>query len=94
MHHRSQTRRRRAFSLVEVMVALALSGLVVGTAVIAFHDSVVNQATAKHEWVAFSIAQQRMELLASSPKTLRASARRFLVRMITYANTGTIIQTG
>ncbi len=69
MHHRSLFRGRgRGFSLVEVMVALALSGLVVGTAVVAFHDSVVNQASAKHEWIAFSIAQQRMELLAAIPR--------------------------
>jgi prepilin-type N-terminal cleavage/methylation domain-containing protein len=60
-------RHRAGFSLVEVMVAIGLSGLVVGTAVVAFRDSIVNQATAKHEWVAFSIAQQRMELLASIP---------------------------
>jgi Tfp pilus assembly protein PilV len=62
-----RSQRRAAFSLVEVMVAMGLSGLVVGTAVVAFHDSIVNQATAKHEWMAFSIAQQRMELLSSIP---------------------------
>jgi prepilin-type N-terminal cleavage/methylation domain-containing protein len=58
----------KGFSLVEVMVAIGLSAIVIGAAVGAFHGSLVEQAASKHKWVAFSIGQQQMEMLASIPK--------------------------
>jgi prepilin-type N-terminal cleavage/methylation domain-containing protein len=61
-------RRAGAFSLVEVMVALALGGVVVAGAVAAFRESLVAEAAAKHEWIAFSVAEQQMELLSTMPR--------------------------
>jgi len=58
-----------AFSLVEVMVAMALAGVVVASAVTSFKYSLDEQALAKREWLAFTVAQQQMEILASLPTT-------------------------
>jgi prepilin-type N-terminal cleavage/methylation domain-containing protein len=57
-----------AFSLIEVMVALALGGVIVAGAVAAFRESLVAEAAAKHEWIAFSVAEQQMELLSTMPR--------------------------
>lgn len=57
----------RGFSLVEVMVAMGLGGVIVASAVTSFKYSLDEQALAKREWQAFSIAQQRMEILSTLP---------------------------
>jgi type II secretory pathway pseudopilin PulG len=58
----------KAFSLVEAMVAIAIAGLIAATVTAAFQGALVEQADARHEWAGFTIAQQRMELLASMPR--------------------------
>jgi prepilin-type N-terminal cleavage/methylation domain-containing protein len=60
---------QHAFSLVEVMVAMALAGIVVASAVTSFKYSLDEQALAKREWLAFTVAQQQMEILASLQTT-------------------------
>ena len=59
---------RQAFSLVEAMVALALAGVIAASVAASFQGALVEQEDARHEWVGFTIAQQRMELLASMPR--------------------------
>jgi len=58
----------RAFSLIETMVALAISGVLAATVVSTFSAALNEQAKSKRDWAAFTIAQQNMELLASLPK--------------------------
>lgn len=68
---------KRGFSLLEVMVAFALTGVIAATVVASFKGSVDEQARSKHEWQAFTIAQQQMELLmavAKSSSTLDGDA--------------------
>ncbi len=57
----------RGFSLVEVMVAMAVGGVIVASAVTSFKLSLDEQGRAKREWQAFTIAQQQMEILSSMP---------------------------
>lgn len=57
----------RGFSLIEVMVAMGLGGIIVASAVTSFKYTLDEQALAKREWQAFTIAQQRMEILAALP---------------------------
>lgn len=66
---RSLKMRHRGFSLLEVMVAVAVAGLSIAAAVSSFKHSLDEQARAKKEWQAFTIAEQRMELLAALPAT-------------------------
>ena len=61
--------KQHGFSLIEVMVAMGLGGLIVASAVSSFKFSIEEQALAKREWQAFTIAQQRMEILAALPVT-------------------------
>lgn len=56
------------FSLIEAMVAIGLAGVIAASVTIAFQGALVEQEDARHEWAAFTIAQQRMELLASMPR--------------------------
>jgi prepilin-type N-terminal cleavage/methylation domain-containing protein len=57
----------KGFSLVEVMVALALGGVVTAAAVTSFKASLDEQGISKRDWAAFTIAQQTMELVSSVP---------------------------
>lgn len=59
----------RAFSLIEVMVAVGLGGVIVASAVTTFKYALDEQALAKREWQAFTVAQQQMEILAAVPTT-------------------------
>ena len=61
--------KNRAFSLIEVMVAMGLGGVIIASAVTSFKVSLDEQGIAKREWQAFTVAQQRMELLAALPTT-------------------------
>jgi prepilin-type N-terminal cleavage/methylation domain-containing protein len=61
--------KNRAFSLIEVMVAMGLGGVIIASAVTSFKLSLDEQGIAKREWQAFTVAQQRMELLAALPST-------------------------
>jgi hypothetical protein len=49
------------------MVAMAVGGVIIATAVTSFKFSLDEQALSKREWQAFTIAQQRMELLSALP---------------------------
>lgn len=60
---------RRGFSLVEAMVAIGLAGVIAAAVTVAFQGALVEQEDARHEWAGFTIAQQRMELLASMPRS-------------------------
>lgn len=51
------------------MVAVAVAGLTVAAAVSSFKHSLDEQARSKKEWQAFTIAEQRMEMLASLPNS-------------------------
>ena len=62
-------KQHRAFSLLEVMVAVALAGVLAGTVVATFKGSLDEQARSKHEWQAFTIAQQTMEKLSALPRS-------------------------
>lgn len=66
--------RARGFSLLEVMVAMAIAGIFVSNAVSAFAGSIHANADAKRSWVAFTIAQQQMEILSAIPVTALALA--------------------
>jgi prepilin-type N-terminal cleavage/methylation domain-containing protein len=57
----------KGFSLVEVMVALALGGVITATAVTSFKASLDEQGISKRDWAAFTIAQQTMEVVSSVP---------------------------
>lgn len=59
----------RGFSLIEVMVAMGLGGVIVASAVTTFKYALDEQALAKREWQAFTVAQQQMEVLAALPTT-------------------------
>lgn len=59
----------RGFSLLEAMVALALSGLLAGTVSATFTGSIAQQSKSKHDWEAFTIAQQYMERWSSMPRS-------------------------
>lgn len=59
----------QAFSLLEVMVAVALAGVLAATVTATFKGSLDEQARSKHEWQAFTIAQQTMETLSALPRT-------------------------
>jgi prepilin-type N-terminal cleavage/methylation domain-containing protein len=74
----------RAFSLVEVMVAMGLGGVIVASAVTTFKFALDEQGVAKREWQAFTIAQQRMELLSALPTT-----HPLLANNVAGANAGT-----
>lgn len=59
--------RMRAFGLIEAMSAIAVAGIAF-TAAIGLYVSAMRQAALqKHEFIALSIAQQKMEMLASVP---------------------------
>ncbi|HEY1098953.1 MAG TPA: type II secretion system protein [Myxococcota bacterium] len=60
--------RTAGFTLIEVMVAVALAGLVMTSAVSTFKTSLDEQALATREWQAFTIAQQHMEMLSALPR--------------------------
>ncbi len=62
---------RRGFSLLEAMVAMGLAGVLAGTVSATFKGSILEQAKSRHEWEAFTIAQQTMERWSAMP---RASA--------------------
>ena len=57
----------KGFSLIEVMVALALGGVITATAVTTFKASLDEQGISKRDWEAFTIAQQTMEVVSSVP---------------------------
>lgn len=59
----------QAFSLLEVMVAVALAGVLAATVTATFKGSLDEQARSKHEWQAFTIAQQMMEKLSALPRS-------------------------
>ena len=59
----------RGFSLIEVMVALGLAGLLAATVVATFANVLTAQGRSKREWEAFTIAEQQMELLEALPST-------------------------
>jgi hypothetical protein len=50
------------------MVAIGLAGVIAAAVTVAFQGALVEQEDARHEWAGFTIAQQRMELLASMPR--------------------------
>jgi prepilin-type N-terminal cleavage/methylation domain-containing protein len=56
------------FSLIEVMVAMLLGGIVVGATVTSLKASLDEQGASKLEWESFTIAQQTMELLSALPR--------------------------
>lgn len=60
--------KHRGFTLIEVMVAVGLGGVVMASAVSTFKTSLDEQALSKREWQAFTIAQQNMELLSALPR--------------------------
>ena len=62
----------KGFSLVEVMVAMAIAGVLGATSVATFKGSLDESARSKHEWIAFTLAQKQMELLLSAPKNAAA----------------------
>lgn len=62
----------KGFSLVEVMVALSIAGILGATSVATFKGSLDESARSKHEWIAFTLAQKQMELLLSAPKNAAA----------------------
>jgi prepilin-type N-terminal cleavage/methylation domain-containing protein len=59
----------RAFTLIEVMVAAALLAVVATVGLATFQAATSQQGKNRHEWVAFAIGQQRMELLSAAPKS-------------------------
>lgn len=58
---------RHGFSLIEVMVAVALGAVIAATVVATFSGALNTQGRGKREWEAFTIAQQQMELLSALP---------------------------
>jgi prepilin-type N-terminal cleavage/methylation domain-containing protein len=58
----------KGFTLIEVMVAAALLAVVGTVGLATFQAASGQQGKNRHEWIAFSIAQQRMELLSAAPK--------------------------
>lgn len=48
---------------------MGLGGIIVASAVTSFKFSLDEQAIAKRDWLAFTVAQQRMELLSALPTT-------------------------
>lgn len=65
---RSIRHRSAGFSLLEAMVAISLAGVIAATVVATFKGSLDSQARSKHDWQAFTIAQQFMERWASMPR--------------------------
>ena len=60
---------RSAFTMIEVMIALALAGIAGAAAVSVYTLAVRNGGDQGNEWQAVAIAQQQMEFLASAPRT-------------------------
>ena len=60
---------KRGFSLLEAMVAIALAGVVAATVIATFKGSIDAQSRSKHDWHAFTIAQQNMERWSAIPRT-------------------------
>jgi prepilin-type N-terminal cleavage/methylation domain-containing protein len=58
-------RRARGFTLIEALAALALAGVVVASAISTVSTALRTQADGRHAWLAFSIAQSKMEELAA-----------------------------
>lgn len=59
----------RAFSLIEVMVSLGIAALTGSMAVAAFQRGVAQAGAGDREWIAFTLAQQQLEMLAAAPRT-------------------------
>lgn len=66
--HTTRTAKPRGFSLLEAMVALALSALIAASVVATFKGALDDQGKSKHEWIAFTIAQQTMERLSAASR--------------------------
>lgn len=60
---------RSAFTMIEVMIALALAAVAGAAAVSVYTLAVRNSGDQGNEWQAVAIAQQQMEKLASAPRT-------------------------
>lgn len=61
-------KRARGFTLIEALAALVVSAVVVAASVGAFVAALRSQGDQKHAWVAFSIAQSKMEELGALDK--------------------------
>ncbi len=55
------------FTLIETMISLAMAGLVVATAVVTYNAAQRQTKNQKGEWLAFTIAQQQLEMFGSMP---------------------------
>ncbi len=55
------------FTLMEAVAALTLASLVLVGALGAYANAQHARADAHHEWIAFSLAQTQLEMLASAP---------------------------
>jgi prepilin-type N-terminal cleavage/methylation domain-containing protein len=56
----------RGFSLIEAMVALSISAIIGLSAIVAFKQTVSVATNNEHAWVAFTLAEKRMELLSGA----------------------------
>ena len=59
----------RGFSLLEAMVALSMAGVLGGTVAATMRGSILEQSRSKHEWEAFTVAQQTMERWSAMPRS-------------------------
>jgi len=55
----------RGFTLLEAMISMAIAGIVVSAALTSYRVGIAQSADQRREWNAFTIAQQRIELLSS-----------------------------
>jgi prepilin-type N-terminal cleavage/methylation domain-containing protein len=60
---------KRGFSLIEAMVAISLAGVVAATVIATFKGAIDEQSRSKHDWQAFTLAQQQMERWSAMPRT-------------------------
>jgi prepilin-type N-terminal cleavage/methylation domain-containing protein len=67
LKHRNPKHPARGFSLIEAMISIAIAATVSTTALNIFKQTIDDQQRASREWSAFTIAEQRMELLANAP---------------------------
>lgn len=58
----------KGFTLIEAVISLTIAGLVVASAISTYRVAQLQQRDQKGEWIAFTVAQQQMELLGSMPK--------------------------